>query len=303
MQPDIKSYIARAKELEVAIYKQRQLMEEHKSFLLSKRPIRPIAPSIIKPSFRASEPEKESVSGIVIKFAVMSIVFLILACVMEAIAGFFVFCALVCGGIGIWLYLSKRKKYKDALITYRGQVKVYEMNLSETRRRESRLKAKYDKDLVEYNTQMDICISSEEIAMASHSECLRNLEAALEEHYSMNVLFEKYRNLVAVTTIDEYLQSGRCDALEGGEGAYNLYEMELRQNIVIGQLSAVLKNMEQIKNNQYTLYQELAKANAGVAEIIAEIKELNSTAKLNAYFAYMSAQIAAAPKYIHGHIY
>lgn len=42
----------------------------------------------------------------------------------------------------------------------------------------------------------------------------------------MGVIYPKYLTLPAVTTIYEYLESGRCDSLAGANGSYNLYESE-----------------------------------------------------------------------------
>ena len=109
--------------------------------------------------------------------------------------------------------------------------------------------------------------------------------------YSANVIYPKYRNLVAVTTIYEYLASGRCDTLEGADGAYNLYEMELRQNIVIGQLSSVLDSLEQIKSNQFTLYSEIAESNRKSAELLSDISD---NVEFNRYASEETAKANAA---------
>ena len=127
----------------------------------------------------------------------------------------------------------------------------------------------------------------------------KSLEKALDQLYAENVIFPKYRNFVAISAINEYLQSGRCDKLEGPDGAYNLYEMELRQNIIIAQLSSIIDNLEQIKNNQFSLYQELQAANQTIEAILYETYKLNETAKLTAYFAGVTALAEVSPKYYH----
>jgi|GEM_PF-3050012 len=76
--------------------------------------------------------------------------------------------------------------------------------------------------------------------------------------YNARVIFEKYQNFVAVSSFYEYIASSRCNTLEGPNGAYNLYESEMRQNIIIGQLSTIIENLEQIKENQYCLYSEMS---------------------------------------------
>ena len=75
--------------------------------------------------------------------------------------------------------------------------------------------------------------------------------------YSYDIVFGKYRDVVALSSFYEYLMAGRCDSLEGAHGAYNIYESEIRANQVIAQLSAVLASLEQIQKNQYMVYTEL----------------------------------------------
>lgn len=79
----------------------------------------------------------------------------------------------------------------------------------------------------------------------------------LEELYNNNVVFPKYRNFIAVNQISEYIDSGRCTELEGTNGAYNLFENELRQNIIIDKLDTVINQLDQIRQNQYYIYQAL----------------------------------------------
>ena len=76
------------------------------------------------------------------------------------------------------------------------------------------------------------------------------------------ILYIKYRNLVAVTTFIEYLESGRCKSLYGYTGCYNVYEQELRQNTIIGKLDQVLIQLDQIKKVQFATYLAIQQSNA-----------------------------------------
>ena len=83
----------------------------------------------------------------------------------------------------------------------------------------------------------------------------------------------------------EYLDSGRCDSLEGSEGAYNLFEAELRTNEIIVQLKTIVESLESVKANQFILYKEMKKVNknlkivdASLAKVINGIEELQWTA-------------------------
>lgn len=79
----------------------------------------------------------------------------------------------------------------------------------------------------------------------------------LVELYNQDIIFPKYRNIIAVNQTSEYLDSGRCSELEGPNGAYNLYESELRQNIIIDKLDIVINQLDQIRQNQYYIYQAI----------------------------------------------
>ena len=88
-------------------------------------------------------------------------------------------------------------------------------------------------------------------------ELLRKTYEACNKLYDLNIIFGKYRNPVALATFYEYLMAGRCVSLDGADGAYNLYEAEIRANMIIFQLSEVIENLEKIRENQYTIYSQL----------------------------------------------
>ena len=105
---------------------------------------------------------------------------------------------------------------------------------------------------------------------------LKDSYSARNELYSYNIVFAKYRDIVALTTFYEYLMAGRCTSLEGTDGAYNLYESETRANMIISQLSTIISKLEQIKTNQYMLYSELKKVNQNLStlnENMEQVKE------------------------------
>lgn len=109
---------------------------------------------------------------------------------------------------------------------------------------------------------------AQEISAAE--ELLKKTYAARNELYAYDIVFEKYRNTVALSSFYEYLVSGRCSALEGADGAYNIYESEIRANRVIAQLDAVVSSLEDIKENQYMMYREMQNTNS-------LLKNLNNT--------------------------
>ncbi|MBQ8914567.1 MAG: hypothetical protein IJ046_00150, partial [Clostridia bacterium] len=74
-------------------------------------------------------------------------------------------------------------------------------------------------------------------------------------------------------------------------------------NIVIGQLSSIMRSLEQIKNNQFSLYQELVKANATIDDILCEVRSVNESTKMTAYFAGVTALIESSPKITYGYTF
>lgn len=101
-------------------------------------------------------------------------------------------------------------------------------------------------------------------------QCEKNIkdtEEILQHLYEMGRFFPKYRNLVAVSQIYEYILSGRCTELGGFQGAYNLYEQETRMDIVIMQLDDIYEELEEIKENQYMLYDAICQTNYMLSQI------------------------------------
>lgn len=111
-------------------------------------------------------------------------------------------------------------------------------------------------------------IIKNEISQAE--DMLKKLCVARNSIYHSGVVFDKYCNFVALTSFYEYLSTGRCSKLEGHEGAYNLYETEIRANMVIEQLSQVIESLEQIKKNQYMIYSAINNVNS-------QLETLNSS--------------------------
>lgn len=89
----------------------------------------------------------------------------------------------------------------------------------------------------------------------------------LNKLYDVGIIYPKYRSLVPVVMFCEYIESGRCDQLSGHEGAYNTYENELRQDIIIGKLDVIISKLDQIKANQWMLYDAIERVNQNVSRL------------------------------------
>ena len=88
------------------------------------------------------------------------------------------------------------------------------VNYSKRDKRHKELVARRDHS---YNSDLVKASELEEEKAGFENEKAQT-EAYLKRLYSMDILFPKYRNMVAVITIYEYLVSGRCDTLTLNQG-------------------------------------------------------------------------------------
>lgn len=308
---DIKAYATRAMELEIAIYTQKRLMKEHEKVLNKQCPDLPARRKIEKPiaPVRPLEPvNKGGNTNVAIWFLIIGVVMFVaglmsvststvlIGLAIAVISGFVIFRNKSDSEYAERIYQSRLAEFEETNKEYLKLMEQYEEKFRLADIEHSKSMEQYQKKMLEHNNNRDSIIKQ-------HKSYLTSLEGALQKVYAENIIFPKYRNIVAITAINEYLQSGRCSELEGASGAYNLYEMELRQNIIIGQMSVIVDNLEQIRNNQYSLYSELTKANYTVNQIVRELRDMRQTTKLTAYFAGVSAQVAVSPKIYHGIVY
>lgn len=152
--------------------------------------------------------------------------------------------------------------------------------------------------------------------IATASEVLASLFKQKNQLYATEIIFGKYRDLAAITSFYEYLLSGRCGTLDGVNGCYNLYESELRANIIINKLDAIGDSLEQIKGNQYMLYSQLSQINTELSSLnattTAMLNGIRDTTEIflehsaviahnsavSAYYAKINAEIASSDRYI-----
>lgn len=178
-------------------------------------------------------------------------------------------------------YELASEQYEKELLEYNSEVKKYEMDLEAYNNSVKELQNKRNEEtederihlcsnidvlnsilddpnssikkeksnLVEYAFK-DV-ISTE---IADIEEELLTLYDNKNKLLSMGVLYPKYDNLVALTRFQEYFLTGRCQELEGADGAYNLFENEYRADLIINKLDDISEKLDQIKENQYQLY-------------------------------------------------
>ncbi|MBO5339149.1 MAG: hypothetical protein J6A96_05555 [Clostridia bacterium] len=104
-------------------------------------------------------------------------------------------------------------------------------------------------------------------------ETLKNTFKCRNEMYSYDIIFEKYRDIVAISSFYEYLMSGRCVSLDGDNGAYNIYENEIRLNSIIFKLDDIKSNLERIERNQFMIYKKLTDIESSLVSLNATMEK------------------------------
>lgn len=140
----------------------------------------------------------------------------------------------------------------------------------------------YNKDAAIYNTRLAkkndimkkrnsekirICEQEQEVIKKQYNET----SALLQEAYQLNILHPKYQNLIAVCSLCEYFETGRCSQLTGHEGGYNIFEMEKRLNLIVLKMDEIIEKLERVKDNQHMLYQTVSASNRNADRIYNQI--------------------------------
>ncbi len=123
----------------------------------------------------------------------------------------------------------------------------------------------------------------------------KETQRLLQRYYDLGYIYPSYRGMVPICTIYQYFESGRCSCLEGHEGAYNLYESELRMNLILSKLDDIIYRLDDISRNQMVLAQEIRRSDAKISEIS---KSLNSIEANTAVSRYLSGITAANTSYL-----
>ena len=200
------------------------------------------------------------------------------------------------------IFNQKQTEFDDCMKNYEREVQDYETKIMNLKEEEKRQNIElYQKRVEEYNKQKDSFgdrlkeIEAElndleknkasiVFEMLSNSECFKEvLDAEYElkyikqeikknidaenQFYSLGIIYGKYRHYVAVASFCDYLMSGRCSSLDGESGAYNIYEQESRTDEILVKLDDIIDSLENIKRNQYYIYNEISDANKSLSYI------------------------------------
>ena len=149
----------------------------------------------------------------------------------------------------------------------------------------------------EYNQQNQrkrVAILEKELSAARR--LYSETDSIRKKCYSAGIVYEKYRSLIPICMFYEYLVSGRCQSLEGHEGAYNIYENEIRMNIIITQMDQVIQKLDQIREAQHELSMavkncnsELKRLNSSMEYQAKELHDIRDSQEVSSYYEGISA--------------
>lgn len=176
-----------------------------------------------------------------------------------------IFCIFCVKEIGKNIKIKKKKKKEI--------IKIEELNNNAKKNAEIN---REKENLAIKQKNEEIKVKNEEINVE-----LQKTEELLKKLYSLNFIHKKYHNnFIAITSFLEYFETGRCENLQGFTGAYNIYENEVRQDIIISKLDDVLDSLEKIRQNQFTLYCAIKEGNQMTSELIASNNKLSENTKM-----------------------
>lgn len=102
---------------------------------------------------------------------------------------------------------------------------------------------------------------------------LQEEKETLEKLYGLNVIYPKYRSIIPLGSFIDYFASGRCNSFDGADGAYNLYENELRLDKISDKLDTIIEKLDEIKRNQTAMYYAISEVNGNIRELNSSIEK------------------------------
>ena len=207
----------------------------------------------------------------------------------------------------ITLPTALKRQYPVKLKAYEEEQaeieKEYQDALSRYEKAKAKIDSEYARELKKYDAAFDEIY---EANSANKKTAQKAIDQMLDEklstlkilnqYYDADVVHPKYRNIPALTAICEYLDTGRCSALTGPGGAYNIYESEKRQDQILNKLDNVISKLEKIEKNQVLMIRELQHIKHNSDSMVHDMKDLLKCNKeiktFTAITAYCSAVTA-----------
>ena len=112
--------------------------------------------------------------------------------------------------------------------------------------------------------------------IAANEQMESDIKDTLETYYSTHVLDPEYQDLVPVTTMYGYFKDNRCQELTGHNGAYSLYEKELKAQTITGDLEELLNRTNNLADAQKDILSQVGKVNGKTEALIDSVDRVNA---------------------------
>lgn len=213
-------------------------------------------------------------------------------------------------------YELKIQKYNQEQAEFQKELELYESKRKERDKKDNDLNNKiellldFKNENLSLDLEVDFSASANEkndFNLAKHGriileENIVKIEQNLIELYklkndliSLNVISQKYNNLIVWKKIYDYFETGRVNTLTGPYGAYNLYESEKRADLIIDKLDTISTQLNIIIDNQNKIYNAVKDVNKNL-ELLNN--QMDDQLKLSAITAFNTAQTAYYSKLI-----
>lgn len=175
------------------------------------------------------------------------------------------------------MYETEKRNYKSDMIKYQNAVTATQKENANRQAERAVLKANIDAVEKQFTTSL----------------------LTLDKLYSANIIHPKYRDLTAVSSLYEYIDTGRCSQLEGPNGAYNMFESEVRLDHILLKMDDVIRQLDSIRQSQYQLYVAVSEGNRRTASLLESVsQDVKSVSASGGEAAKQLSNISASEKVI-----
>ena len=291
---ELLQYIKSAIDVETDIATQEQIGIDFQTTQENRKPSLDLEEEPECPNFDSYEKEGGTHFAFMVSFIILGVLGLPLLLSLQFIWLFILVGLMFCSPLIDGWFNTRTNKER-----YNSDYALYSSKLQKVKQNNSQKQQQYDVNMKEWNASFE-SINKE---IDSH---LSETKTVLSKLYSRNLIYPKYCTLPALTSIYEYFITGRCDDLTGPNGAYNMYEDEVRKDTVIAQMNAINENLEKIKQNQYMLYQQVVSIRENTDTISNELHQIRGYSfqiaqftALNAYYSALNERNTRVLMYYH----
>lgn len=108
------------------------------------------------------------------------------------------------------------------------------------------------------------------------SKTILSAKTTLQQFYDQDIIYDKYRNLFAMSCILEYIKSGICDGLEGPYGAYKTYKDDYYKYTVVKMLEQGLSKLDNVLDKLDNIIDEQSELGQAIENINNRINRFDN---------------------------